>query len=231
MIGTIRAIFFDADGTLYDSNRLHYLSYKMTVKNLYGFDLKWAVFRDEVLRTTKSGIDVLRRLGVDVNEEEFYRSKDKLYVDLVKRRLKPMPGALNFLKWCKDKKIRCFVVSDGKLAPLKVALKALSMDSYFERIVTMENDDELRKPNAHGYKTALMLANLHASQVIAVEDTAAGIAAAKSAGLPCIGIAHSINDRKALGRADTSIKNYGELINLLDMVKGDPSHGEMIPGS
>ena len=49
-----RAILFDADGTLYDSERLNHEANRITAKDLYGFDFTWEVFESRIMRGSDS---------------------------------------------------------------------------------------------------------------------------------------------------------------------------------
>lgn len=215
MTKTIDGIFFDADGTLFDSNKLHYLAYEATVKELYDYDLSWEVFYHNVLVTSKKGIELLGELGLQVDKKIFYELKDSKYVKLVKTELQPMPGIKDFLMWCKENNIRCFVVTNGKLDPLKVALSTLKLDTFFENIVAAEHSGDLLKPHSYPYKLALNLAQIPPHQAMAIEDTAGGISSANKAGLWCAGIKHDTNRAKDLSRAEITFEKYDDLRRIL----------------
>ncbi len=212
-----KAIFFDADGTLYDSNPLHLSAYKTASKELYDFDFTNALFETEILRNNKKGPEVLKDYGIKTSSEAFYEKKQSAYIKLAKTELKTMPGLPDFLKWCQKSNIRCFVVTMGSLKPVQVSLDSLKIDKYFERIISYEDVGNRRKPDAYPYELGLQRARITPGQAIAVEDTAIGITSAKSAGLRCIGMGHSINSSLDLSEADHIIDDYGELKNYLEI--------------
>ncbi|MCY7304006.1 MAG: HAD-IA family hydrolase [Thermoleophilia bacterium] len=76
--------------------------------------------------------------------------------------------------------------------------KPLREDEYFGQLAGLT---EQGKPHPEGYLRALDLLGLGASEVVAFEDTEAGIAAATSAGLRCIAVRGPLSDDR-LGAAD-----------------------------
>ncbi|HEX6461678.1 MAG TPA: HAD family phosphatase [Candidatus Saccharimonadales bacterium] len=211
------AILFDADGTLYDSDHLHFEAYKQVASDLYGFDFTWELFRDHLLRGNKKAPQVLQDHGVDVNSEVFYKEKKRVYEYVAKEQLKPMPGLIEFLEWCHQVKIRRAIVSAATRASLSSSLAALRIQDSFEHIVSHEDIGNKRKPHPYPYLYGLGNLGIVASQAIAIEDTAKGIASARGAGLYCVGIWNQANNAsEELVDADYTIKDYRELREHLE---------------
>jgi HAD superfamily hydrolase (TIGR01509 family) len=206
-----KAILFDADGTLYDSNYLHFLAYQTASKHLYNFDFSWKLFEHEVLRGNKKAPEVLSKHGISVDSKEFYEHKDKTYSHLAKRSLQTSPGLIEFLHWCQHKNIRCIVVSASRQSQLELSLDHLKISSFFENVIALESVGDFRKPHPYPYLKGLQEAGLSPNEALAVEDTRQGIVSAKAAGLRCIGIRNETNSPDELTKADFIISDFNEL--------------------
>ena len=81
------------------------------------------------------------------------------------------------------------VVSGAARAEIEPVLRAAGMDSLVREIVAAEDVDD-GKPHPAGYLRALELlaGDLEASDVVVFEDTEAGVASARAAGMRCIAV-------------------------------------------
>jgi beta-phosphoglucomutase len=81
------------------------------------------------------------------------------------------------------------IVSGAARAEIEPVLAAAGIGDLFTAIVAAEDVPD-GKPQPDGYRRALQLfgENLDAGEVLAIEDTEAGIASAKGAGMRCIAV-------------------------------------------
>jgi HAD superfamily hydrolase (TIGR01509 family) len=210
-----KAILFDADGTLYDSEALNYEANRRTAKLLHDFDMTWDDFDIHVRRGTKSGFMILEETGIVVDREAYLSNKAEQFRILVVERLQPQPGLVPFLEWCTMQHIRCSVVSASRRVQLLTALGTLKIDHFFEDVVSMENIDERPKPNPYPYELGLKRLGIEPHEGLVIEDTPKGIASAKAAGLRCVAIRNTTNSLSELAAADFVITHYTELQGLL----------------
>ncbi len=210
-----QAILFDADGTLYDSDPLHFAAYQSVAKKLYDFEFTWEVFMNELVHGSKKIDQVLQENGVEVDREILYKHKRQAYQELVKDKLQPLPGLLDFLEWCHQSNISCIIVSAATHQSLETSLDALQIRSFFEHLIGHEDIGDRKKPHPYPYEFGLKRLGLTADQAIAVEDTAKGITSAQGAGLRCVGIRNPSNTQEEVIKADHIITNYQELLTYL----------------
>lgn len=211
-----KAILFDADGTIYDSELLNYEANRKTAKALHGFDLSWNQYDTHVRRGTLKSAQMLEMLGVDIDHEVYARKKWDKYQEMIATDLKPMPGIVEFLKWCKQKSVICVVVSAASDQYVETCLEAVGLRDYFDNIISSRHVNNKVKPDPHPYLLGLKVAGLKATDAIAIEDTDKGVASAKAAGLKCVGILNDANSHDELKQADLIINNYDELRKKLD---------------
>lgn len=210
-----KAILFDADGTLYNSERLNFSSNQETAKVLYNFEFTWEVYNKNVRRGTKKSYQVLQDQGIDVDYNKWQTFKLDRHKTLISEKLEPLPGLVPFLDWCQVKKIRCIIVSAASLEYINPCLDALDIKDRFEFIISHEDIGNDGKPNPHPYQLALKRAGLKPEEALAVEDTDKGINSAKAAEIVCIGIRNEDNNSKELSGANDIISDYKELKDYL----------------
>lgn len=100
------------------------------------------------------------------------------------------------------------IVSGAFRAEIEPVVAAAGLAEQITLIVAAD-DVEHGKPHPEGYMQALDALDLDASEVVAFEDTEAGIAAAKAAGLRCIAVRGTLPDDR-LAAAD-------EIVNAIDV--------------
>lgn len=182
----IRAVLFDMDGILFDSERaymdgnievLHSLGYTGPDSGLYGVIGK--------------NMDGLYRYFYDLLDhkvplEEVKRADDQYFVDHpvdFKKILFPdIPGTVKKLK--RDGKILA-VCSSSPKDVIDQCLKEIGLDCYFDYSISSDQVDR-PKPAPDVYVHAMRVLHLSPSECIVYEDSCDGIAAAKNAGLRVI---------------------------------------------
>jgi len=96
------------------------------------------------------------------------------------------------------------LVSGAFRAEVEPVLEAAGLASLFGHLVTA--DDVVNgKPHPEGYERVVALLELPHQAVVAFEDTEAGVAAAKDAGLHCVAVGGTL-PRARLARADDLVK-------------------------
>jgi beta-phosphoglucomutase len=99
------------------------------------------------------------------------------------------------------------IVSGAARAEIEPVLAAAGL-APLVRVVVSSDDVERGKPDPEGYVRALDLLRIAAADALAVEDTEAGVAAAKAAGLRCLALTGTLAPDR-LAAAD-------ELVDRLD---------------
>ena len=100
------------------------------------------------------------------------------------------------------------IVSGAFRAEIEPVVAAAGIAGDLSTIVTAD-DVEHGKPHPEGYQLAVERLGVDAAQAIAFEDTEAGVASAKDAGLYCVGVRGTLPDER-LARAD-------ELVDRIDV--------------
>jgi phosphoglycolate phosphatase len=218
MAGHAKALLFDIDGTLIDTDALHLEAFNRVfgprghvfdrarfTKELQGFAM--ASIRERFL----SGEPVERQLAIMEEKEAVFR-------DLAKGGLQPMPGLMALLARADRANVPMAAVTNAPRLNAEMMLAALGITHRFKALVI---GDELEhgKPHPLPYATALRELGATAEASLAFEDSSAGTRSATGAGVATVGIltSHSHDDMIAAGAVITA-KDF-EDGNLLALVE------------
>jgi HAD superfamily hydrolase (TIGR01509 family) len=200
------AVLWDMDGTLVDSEEFHWLAWRETMA-AEGIPIA----REQFLVTFGQRNDSIlpRWLGAAATTSEIQRisdAKESLYRKLVRERgLAPLPGAADWVRRLHQENWRQAIASSAPLANLDVMLEAIELAGCFQAIVSAE-DVTRGKPDPQVFITAASRLKTLPSRCVVVEDAAAGVEAARRAGMRTIGV-----QRKGSLTSDVAVSSLAEL--------------------
>ena len=184
----MRAVLWDLDGTLVDSAEFHWLSWRDTLAG-EGHHISYEQFlasfgqRNDRILPQWLGPDTpperMRRIG-DAKEGEYRRL-------VLEHGLTPLPGAAEWITRLHAQGWKQAIASSAPRANVEVMLRALNLAHDFEAIVAAE-DVTAGKPDPQVFLAGAAKIGVAPSQCIVVEDAAAGIEAARRAGMKSIGV-------------------------------------------
>ncbi len=182
----LSAILFDLDGTLVNSDPLHFQIWKEILMP-FGFSLDKAFYRHHISGRTNLEIvqDLLPQLspdeGIQLSEEKETRFRD------LACQLQPLPGLTELLHWVEAAKLKRAIVSNAPRLNAEFFLRVLQLQDFFP-VVVLAEDVSAGKPHPAPYQEALRQLAVEAKNAIALEDSPSGIQSAVSAGLLTIGV-------------------------------------------
>ena len=183
------AFVFDMDGVLIDSHPVHLAAWKTFLASVgvevSGPDLSFILegrTRTEILQ------HFLGELS-DSEVAEFGQKKDKIFRSL-EADIRPFPGILPFLRELGRRQIPCGVATSASEIRTASTIERLGLGGFFEAVITA-TDVIAGKPHPQVYQLACERMNVIPSHAVAFDDAPAGIVAARSAGLRCIGVSNN----------------------------------------
>lgn len=209
----MRAVVFDLDGVLVDSESINRLAFDdyLTGLNVRPSDELFAItlgrrfvdFVDELAAT-------LERPAADVGAGLQVATEARLS----SAALTKMPFASEALATVARRDIRIGLASSSGLDFIHRALAELEMERYFVAIASGE-EVELGKPHPAIYNLAAARLEVPASECVAIEDSAPGIAAAHRAGMICIGVPNGLGRAADLDQADAVADNLTIAVQMV----------------
>lgn len=214
----IKALIFDMDGTLADSERVHYEAWK---EALAGQGVKSFLFEEFVVyvgtSNEKVAEDYISSAGLKINVEELVREKQVIYLEMIPD-IRLLPGVKRIINRYHGR-YRLAVASSSHRIELGKILETHDLSQCFEQIVGGDMVSR-KKPDPEIYLTARDLLGLKSSECVAFEDSESGINAARDAGMFSIAIPHSLSKHHNFDRADHVVERI-DLVNdaLLQSIK------------
>jgi beta-phosphoglucomutase len=197
----IRAIFFDLDGTLADTEELHLAAFNAALRPL-GIEIAHADYfaRFVGLNDRDCFAMKLAEVGRDLAEEritELMAHKARIYQDLIAGRDLLYPGAERFVRACAER-FPLLIVTGTLRAEAEAILSRSRLRPLFLDVVAAE-DAARGKPDPESFVVALgrigFILRQHdpvkPSECLVVEDTLAGIDGAHRSGMRVLAVCHT----------------------------------------
>jgi beta-phosphoglucomutase family hydrolase len=202
----MRAVLWDMDGTLVDSEEFHWLSWRDTLA-AEGVPITHGQF---VVTFGQRNDSILPHwLGADAAPDRVQRVgnvKEALYRKLVRDSgIAPLPGAAEWVRRLNQEKWRQAIASSAPRANVEAVLEVIGLAGCFQAIVSAE-DVTAGKPDPQVFLTAAARLGAAPAECIVVEDAVAGVEAARRAGMRSIGVS-----RKALLAGDIAVSSLADL--------------------
>ncbi len=201
-----RAVLWDLDGTLVDSEELHWLSWRDTMRP-EGVELTYAQFLASFGQRNDRIIPVW--LGADVDAARVQRigeEKEAEYRRLAEAHgLTPLPGAREWLAALRAGGWKQAIASSAPLVNVEMMLRVAGLEGCLDAIVSAE-DVTMGKPDPQVFLKAAARLQVPPPRCIVVEDAAAGVEGARRAGMRSVGVT-----RDGLLDADVFVRSLADL--------------------
>ncbi len=186
----IKAVIFDFDGVLANTDLYHFIAWKRAVR-LIDINMDQSIQHElRGLSRTATLEKILNIFNKRITEEEFEIVKNKKN-DLYKEFLSEvtidevLPGIIEFLKYLKKNNYKVAVASISKNA--ETIIKNIGLMEYIDIVVDPTKIKNI-KPEPDIFLKAAKLLNIRPWECVAIEDSQVGIDAINSALMISIGI-------------------------------------------
>lgn len=183
----LKAILFDLDGTLANTDPLHYETWK-DILNQHGVEIDHSSYKVHISGRTNPVIiqDLLPHLSV-AEAEELANYKEARFREIALN-LEPLTGLWEFIEWVEKQKLQKAVVTNAPPENVKFMLDVLKLADIFETVI-LAGEMTVGKPDPAPYKLCLEKLGVDATEAIAFEDSGSGIKSAVGAGIYTFGVA------------------------------------------
>jgi len=215
----LKAVIFDFDGVITDSEILHLRSFNKILAQFNveikkkDYYLKYLGFTDNdcFTRLIEEGILKIDRKHIPKLVEQ----KNVVFTELAKTDGKTIEGVREFLNLLNENKVPMAICSGALLSEIELILDEANLRSFFETIVSAEHVKK-GKPDPEGFLRALKRLNknrehkISARRCVVIEDSLWGLQAAKAAGMHTVAVTNSY-DAEQLTMAEKVVGNLKEL--------------------
>lgn len=199
----VKAVLFDFNGIIIDDERLQCSAFQ-GVLGPYGLELTeqqyFAALGMDDRTFIRTQFELAEKPIEEVLVEEIIEKKFELHRSALEEQLPLFPGVLNFVKHLSNR-YDLGLVSMASRVEVDYVLERSGLKSSFGVVVSAEDVKEC-KPNPECYLRGLEFLNearrarnaqrLVPRQVLAIEDSPAGIHASRSAGMRTLGVTNSV---------------------------------------
>lgn len=213
----LKAVLFDLDGTLIDSEFFHY---ECWMEILATFDLsvpyeEWA--RTYAGHPLPDNCRIIREtFRLDIPLQELMDWRERLSREgFSSKDIRLMPYAAEALEYFKGKGLKIALVTASPRDNVKIIFQRNGLGHYFDEMIT-RTDVELSKPDPESYLKAVGALGVEKEACLAFEDTLNGLRAAKGAGIMCYAIQHDESQHELLSIADKIFLRLDDAIRDLE---------------
>jgi len=222
-MNAIKAVFFDIDGVIIDTERDgHRVSFNLTFKE-FGFTDEWSVeYYHELLQVaggkermkhhwkTKGFSKPVPEAEIDELVKAMHKRKTAIFVDLIESLKLPLrPGVHRFMKEAMQAGLKIAVCTTSNEQAAKAVTEKALPDIRFDLVLAGDVVSK-KKPDPEIYNLALSEMGLKPEQAFVVEDSRNGVLAAKGAGLPTLATTNGYTENEDLSPADIIVTTLGD---------------------
>jgi HAD superfamily hydrolase (TIGR01509 family) len=209
----VRAVLFDVDGTLVDTNYLHAVTWWEALARA-GHDVPMARLHRCIGMGSDQLMDELLPGGRDRDADaDIVASHDALY-SVYWSRLRPLPGAAALLRACHERGARVVLASSAGPRELAVLRAALGADDAIDD-ATSAGDVSRSKPSPDLVELALAKAGAAPAEAMFVGDMVWDVRASQRAGVACVGLLSGGTSRAELLEAG-AVRVYRDPAHALE---------------
>lgn len=183
----IKAVCFDMDGVVTDTEKLHYLSWRDSFE-AENVPLSTEVYKNNLQSIShEKGIRRIIPAATDNQISRMSKNKRASYDQLIANDIDVFDDTLSLIKLLQKRCIRMAVVSSSSYA--EMIIDKVGLTDYFEFVIGGTKGMSIKnKPHPDIYLEAIKRLKLESKEVLVVEDSINGMNAGLSAGCNVLGV-------------------------------------------
>ena len=216
----LRAVIFDFDGVIADTEYLHFKAFNMVFDKL-GVNITKDKYYSDYLGF--SDIDCIRAVNKDYNlglgiadYKAIIAKKSKVFDKLAVKEGDIIEGAAEMINMLRQNSVRIGICSGALLNEIKLMLSMSGFSEAFEVIVAADHVSK-GKPDPEGYLLALERLNsngdmkINPQECIVIEDSQWGLEAAGAANMRRIAVTNTYHEDILAPIAEMTVSNLADV--------------------
>ncbi len=206
----IKAVIFDMDGVIVDSEPIHIEAEKQTLLK-YGVKITTEELRTYTGTTAEFEFnDIIRKYKLNTTAKTLFDEKEVIMFKLLEERTEPTKGVIDLIKNLKQQGFKLGIATSGHRKLAQYYLNRLGIESFFDTVVCAE-DITRSKPDPEIFLKAAERLGVEPAQCVVVEDAKLGVEAATRAGMKCVGYRNPNSGNQDLSKADWVVSDFTKL--------------------
>ena len=208
-----RAIFWDNDGVLVDTERLYFEATREALGSI-GAPLDEDAYVELFMTQSTGGWHLAEQAGLDAGEIAALRARrDAAYCERLRSEPLLVPGVLDVLEELRGRYVMGIVTS-AYHDHFELIHARSGLLPYFDFVLTGRDYVQF-KPHPEPYLRAIERARVPADACLAIEDSARGLRSATAAGIRCAVIPNALSRRCTFDGACAVLTSIGDVPDLL----------------
>ena len=219
----IKAVFFDQDGVIIDTERDgHRVAFNQTFKE-FGYDFEWSVEKYHQLLQVSGGKERMRHylhtegFGVEVKPEDedqlirdMHKKKTQTFVELIESGKLPLrPGVKRLMQEVVDAGLTLGICTTSNQRAAQAVAYGILKDLQFAFVLAGDIVSR-KKPDPEIYNLALTKTGFQPNECIVIEDSRNGVRAAAAAHLNIVATTNIYTESEDLSQADIIVTCLGD---------------------
>jgi HAD superfamily hydrolase (TIGR01509 family) len=208
----LKAIIFDMDGVLVNSEPLHRKAY-FNMFEEFNLNVSNRLYESFTGKSTSAICKELCEIfDLSISHEKLMFSKRKHFKTIFDNdpEFQMIDGALSLIKNYFYNNLTLILASSASMTNINRIFKKFDLDKFFKAKISGADLKE-SKPNPEIFIKAAKLSGFSKSECIVIEDSTNGIIASKSAGIYCIGYNSPNSKNQNYDKADLVISNFNNI--------------------
>lgn len=213
----IKALFFDLDGLMADSEKLHLMGQNMLVSAFCG---EGTELTQEDLKNCvgSSDYDTCKYLKETYDLEPSIEDLIEMRIEFVKQAINEhgvdkMPGVDEAIAYANQRGWKTGIVSASPEVLVYSMISKMNLDHTKFDIILHDKSVEFCKPDPSVYFKAAALVGVEPENCVVLEDSYYGMVAAQQAGMHCVVVPHELSKHKDLSSASHIATSINEAVN------------------
>ena len=208
----VKAVLFDMDGVIVDTEPLHHKAYHYMFKD-FGIQVSTDLYESFTGQSTQNVCTKLvQYFNLTANPKDLELNKRAHFNTLftTDKSLNLLDGVHQIIEDYYANDLTLILASSASMSTIEKVFTRFDLDQYFKAKISGASL-KASKPHPEIFEKAAQLAGYKQEQCIVIEDSTNGIKAAKSAGSFCIGYDSLHSKNQDYSQADLVINAFNEI--------------------
>jgi HAD superfamily hydrolase (TIGR01509 family) len=207
----IKAVIFDMDGVISDSQPIHAGLEELLLKE-HGIEIN----ADDLTRNYAGIPDrdcakmIFKKYSKEVDLDKFVENKWSRILEFAKGKISAIDGAVDLIEKLKKNNFQLAIASSSIPEFINLVLSELNLKDSFS-VLTSGREIKFGKPNPDIFLLTARKLGLSPSECAVIEDAKNGVIAAKKAGMKCVWLTNQDSLEKNEYPADITVKSLKKL--------------------
>jgi HAD superfamily hydrolase (TIGR01509 family) len=217
----IKAVIFDMDGLMIDSENLQSRAFRTVLEqyNIQPIPLSNGLIQAAGVNEKSNWELIKKRHNLIELTDVLIKKRNPVILDLMKKFVEPKLGLIKLINLLKEKGLILAVASSTGLGHIKLVLKKLNIEKKFNAVISgqfVKNS----KPHPDIYLEVAKKINIKPSECLVLEDSESGVEAGYRAGMKVIAVPNKFTKNHDFSKADLIVKSLKyvnlSMINMLE---------------